>query len=86
MTLDVVEPLLGWPAAELVAEEDVANTGCGKFTFKGRSVVLRRVARPGDGTDVGNDADLMLSEQPDEVLARMIRVSDRVQLSRRLVP
>lgn len=84
VTLIVVEPLFGRAPAELVAEEHVANAGSGELTLEGRSVVLRRVPRPRNGTNIGDDADLMLSEQFDEVLARMVRVAERVQLSTRL--
>lgn len=84
VTLVVVELRFVRTTAELIADEHVANTDSGKMTIKDRSVVLRRVSRFRNGTDVGNDGNLMLREQLDEVLARMVRVTDGVQVATRL--
>jgi hypothetical protein len=66
-----------WPAAQLLAEEEVARTGSAKRHIELLAVEVRRVARVWVGPHVYDDFDALGLQERCEVLKRVVGMPDR---------
>ena len=75
--IGVIELRVVRPAAHLLAQEDVTDTGRGQGGFDLIGVELRRVLRVGLRAHVGHYVDLVLLQQLDECLFVVVGVPNR---------
>ena len=77
MAMLVVFLLLGWPTAELLAEEEVAPAGSAESRIQLLAVELRRDARVRVGAHVHDDLDALGAQELGKSLERVVRMPDR---------
>ena len=79
MPLVVVAVGLGRTAPEFLAQEQVLPSGGDDLALQGLAVELRAVLRIGLSADIDQHVDLVLPQQPDEMLVGVVGMPDREQ-------